>query len=197
MPWRRRRNSQYAVGSWQLAVRSPAQVQGARPPPTRLLHSPTAPQPHSPIAVSHDARDARPSSRRRTRARAGNYGGQLATRNSQPGIGWVVGLEATPGFEPGDKGFAGPCLTTWPRRLNRDGDSSSRAPDGQGTGMPGGGHDAGGNSEIEIRNSKCGIRNSESGMGEWSGRRDLNPRRRPWQGRTLPLSYSRSTGPII
>ena len=26
-------------------------------------------------------------------------------------------MEATPGFEPGDKGFAGPCLTTWPRRL--------------------------------------------------------------------------------
>ena len=26
----------------------------------------------------------------------------------------------------------------------------------------------------------------------WSGRRDLNPRLRPWQGRTLPLSYSRS-----
>ena len=31
--------------------------------------------------------------------------------------GWVGGLEATPGFEPGDEGFAGPCLTTWPRRL--------------------------------------------------------------------------------
>src|SRR5882762_6512890 len=28
--------------------------------------------------------------------------------------------------------------------------------------------------------------------GIWSGRRDLNPRLRPWQGRTLPLSYSRS-----
>ena len=27
----------------------------------------------------------------------------------------------------------------------------------------------------------------------WSGRRDLNPRLRPWQGRTLPLSYSRSS----
>ena len=27
--------------------------------------------------------------------------------------------------------------------------------------------------------------------GNWSGRRDLNPRLRPWQGRTLPLSYSR------
>src|SRR5262249_12298726 len=31
--------------------------------------------------------------------------------------------------------------------------------------------------------------------GRWSGRRDLNPRLRPWQGRTLPLSYSRSYGP--
>src|SRR5262245_64172898 len=25
----------------------------------------------------------------------------------------------------------------------------------------------------------------------WSGQRDSNPRLRPWQGRTLPLSYSR------
>ena len=31
----------------------------------------------------------------------------------------------------------------------------------------------------------------------WSGRRDLNPRLRPWQGRTLPLSYSRSATSII
>src|SRR5690242_18354592 len=31
----------------------------------------------------------------------------------------------------------------------------------------------------------------------WSGRRDLNPRLRPWQGRTLPLSYSRSASKII
>lgn len=31
------------------------------------------------------------------------------------------------------------------------------------------------------------------GKGEkWSGRRDLNPRPQPWQGCTLPLSYSRS-----
>src|SRR6266540_1476197 len=27
----------------------------------------------------------------------------------------------------------------------------------------------------------------------WSGKRDSNPRLRPWQGRTLPLSYSRPT----
>ena len=35
---------------------------------------------------------------------------------------------------------------------------------------------------------------AESGLPNfWSGRRDLNPRLRPWQGRTLPLSYSRSS----
>ncbi len=28
-------------------------------------------------------------------------------------------LEAPPGFEPGDKGFAGLCLTTWLWRLNK------------------------------------------------------------------------------
>lgn len=28
-------------------------------------------------------------------------------------------------------------------------------------------------------------------LSSWSGRRDLNPRRPPWQGGTLPLSYSR------
>gem|GEM_PF-4066350 len=28
--------------------------------------------------------------------------------------------------------------------------------------------------------------------GKWSGKRDLNPRLQPWQGCTLPLSYSRS-----
>jgi hypothetical protein len=31
----------------------------------------------------------------------------------------------------------------------------------------------------------------------WSGRRGSNPRHRPWQGRALPLSYSRSTCKII
>jgi hypothetical protein len=31
----------------------------------------------------------------------------------------------------------------------------------------------------------------------WSGRRGSNPRHRPWQGRALPLSYSRSAYRII
>ena len=36
-------------------------------------------------------------------------------------------------------------------------------------------------------------RESQTSMEEeWSGKRDSNPRLRPWQGRTLPLSYSRS-----
>jgi hypothetical protein len=35
---------------------------------------------------------------------------------------------------------------------------------------------------------KCATPASEG----WSGKRDSNPRLRPWQGRTLPLSYSRS-----
>ena len=26
---------------------------------------------------------------------------------------YIVFLEAPPGFEPGDEGFADPCLTTW------------------------------------------------------------------------------------
>ena len=30
----------------------------------------------------------------------------------------------------------------------------------------------------------------------WSGKRDSNPRPRPWQGRALPLSYSRVTGSL-
>ena len=31
----------------------------------------------------------------------------------------------------------------------------------------------------------------------WSGRRDLNPRRPPWQGGTLPLSYSRGSNATV
>ena len=41
-----------------------------------------------------------------------------------------------------------------------------------------------------VLNEKSPIEKS-TGL-SWSGKRDSNPRRRPWQGRTLPLSYSRS-----
>jgi hypothetical protein len=41
---------------------------------------------------------------------------------------------------------------------------------------------------------RVGARKPENRRKDWSGKRDLNPRLRPWQGRTLPLSYSRIQG---
>ena len=40
-----------------------------------------------------------------------------------PAVMWVSPetLEAPPGFEPGNKGFAGLCLTAWLRRLKQKG----------------------------------------------------------------------------
>ena len=37
---------------------------------------------------------------------------QDSKKKHQP-IGWCFFLEVTPGFEPGNEGFADPCLTTW------------------------------------------------------------------------------------
>src|SRR3954464_4734851 len=44
-----------------------------------------------------------------------------------------------------------------------------------------------------LRKSWLAIRTARSPRASkgWSGKRDSNPRLRPWQGRTLPLSYSR------
>ena len=52
------------------------------------------------------------------------------------------------------------------------------------------------NASLEEAEPKKNPRSSlKASKGEniWSGRRDLNPRLQPWQGCTLPLSYSRST----
>ena len=57
-------------------------------------------------------------------------------------------MEAAPGFEPGNNGFADRCL-----------------------------------SHLAMPPEKI----------KWSGRTDLNRRRLPWQGSTLPLSYARSS----
>ena len=50
------------------------------------------------------------------------------------------------------------------------------------------------NASLEEAEPKKNPRSSlKASKGEniWSGRRDLNPRLQPWQGCTLPLSYSR------
>src|SRR5947208_13075089 len=80
-------------------------------------------------------------------------------------------MEARVGIEPTYKGFADLSLTTWVPRLvvpKFSLTSGNSPPDGKAL--------------------------AGAGLGPefWSGRRDLNPRLRPWQGRTLPLSYSRS-----
>ncbi len=85
-------------------------------------------------------------------------------------------MEAAIGIEPMDKGFADLCLTTWLRRPNIKQKISNKRRRLFSRGM------------LESRPSPLEL---------WSGRRDLNPRLRPWQGRTLPLSYSRSANLII
>src|SRR5438477_1744068 len=83
-------------------------------------------------------------------------------------------MEARVGIEPTHKGFADLSLTTWvprPRAANSD--------------MP------------NIENPRQQRGSTGTMLEIWSGRRDLNPRLRPWQGRTLPLSYSRSELPVI
>ena len=71
-----------------------------------------------------------------------------------PAVMWVSPetLEAPPGFEPGNKGFAGLCLTAWLRRQRKEGllvlsdgppllqsgkpDSNRRPPPWQGGALP-------------------------------------------------------------
>src|ERR1043166_3814911 len=77
-------------------------------------------------------------------------------------------LEARVGIEPTHKGFADLSLTTWvPRPILT---------------LP-----------FPLIHENTNLRFARAAKtAKWSGRRDLNPRLRPWQGRTLPLSYSRS-----
>ena len=75
-------------------------------------------------------------------------------------------LEARVGIEPTHKGFADLSLTTWVPRLTYT--IHSRAQD-----------------------TYCLVGVYRKSEGVWSGRPGSNRRHLPWQGSTLPLSYSR------
>jgi hypothetical protein len=106
-------------------------------------------------------------------------------------------LEAPPGFEPGvevlqtsalplgdgadrtegrDFGPTGPRYSEQRAWCSRSG-SDSRAASGR---------------PPSLHRSYGGQLSPAFVSESWSGKRDSNPRLRPWQGRTLPLSYSRS-----
>ena len=82
-------------------------------------------------------------------------------------------LEAPPRFELGNKGVADLCLTTWPWRrayiLNIQ-DFAMQNPEYL---------------FLANQETRC------ASLDLWSGRRDSNSRRSPWQGDALPLSHSR------
>ena len=82
------------------------------------------------------------------------------------------------GFGGGDRnrtdgeGFADLCLTAWLRRPRLPASPATRGPP-----------------RLQMRDFSGLVRG-------WSGKRDSNPRLQPWQGCTLPLSYSRSRGEL-
>ena len=108
-------------------------------------------------------------------------------------------VEAASGFEPENGGFADLCLTTWLCRLifwSGKRDLNSRLQPWQGCTLP-----LSYSRDVE---AASGFEPENGGFADlclttwlcrlifWSGKRDLNSRLQPWQGCTLPLSYSRS-----
>ena len=110
-------------------------------------------------------------SRKLSRLRAPEPAGEILSAAKDLSIYGIKGkLEARVGIEPTHKGFADLSLTTWVPRL------------GWAFTLPGG------------NVCKCPLcLESVSQKGYvWSGRPGSNRRHLPWQGSTLPLSYSRS-----
>ena len=84
-------------------------------------------------------------------------------------------MEATPGFEPGDKGFADLCLTTWLCRLMNQPRLPLCAPNNK--------YDLYIICDTNRILTKIGYDNAYP---FWSGLRGSNPPPSPWQGDALP-----------
>ena len=96
-------------------------------------------------------------------------------RSPPPRTGKAGGAART---RTGDGGFADLCLATWRRRRQDGGATGARRRPLAVT--------------RQVQPFERGVALTDLAGGRWSGKRDSNPRLRPWQGRTLPLSYSRS-----
>ena len=92
-------------------------------------------------------------------------------------------VEAPPGFEPGME-----VLQTSALPLGYGADREGDADEVVGLSVR-----LRGSAATETRLANRKLASASEG---WSGKRDSNPRLRPWQGRTLPLSYSRSLAAI-
>ena len=91
-------------------------------------------------------------------------------------ISRLVIVEATPRFELGNQGFAGPCLTTWLCRHYM---------------VPEAGLEPARKQYPRDFKSLVSTNSTTRAIIIWSGKRGSNPRPQPWQGCALPLSYSR------
>src|SRR2546423_626966 len=95
-------------------------------------------------------------------------------------------MEAPPGFEPGVEVLQTSALPLGDGAIGKSGQLSEVR-------LRACGVTAFARGRRRARRRKHLTRQAEARVASegWSGKRDSNPRLRPWQGRTLPLSYSR------
>src|SRR5262252_3815230 len=106
-------------------------------------------------------------------------------------------LEAPPGFEPGVEVLQTSALPLGDGAFQLTAEKTDGSVSGPGDpndSVQRGGEEK--SSSLAVRRRAFGASAGQllpaSLSKSWSGKRDSNPRLRPWQGRTLPLSYSRS-----
>src|SRR5688572_2531734 len=102
-------------------------------------------------------------------------------------------LEAPPGIEPGMELLQSSALPLGDGALGENDKAGPRESPAIRPGCP---EECRAEAATRASKPERGPEGARRGAGApaekfWSGKRDSNPRLRPWQGRTLPLSYSR------